>query len=100
MSIHTITLADGSDSPSPNRLAVGLQFFIENESGATGEAVTTAVSFVAGSLPSAYAVFVEVGQAGVIASVAGKTTSGFDVVLTPQSNAAVSAGTINVLVIG
>ena len=100
-SIHDIDLADGSTPNMLDRLLGGLQLAVANASGAVGVAVTTAVSFGAGQLPPNYAVFVDCGQASVIASVTAKTSTGFNVVLTPLSTSvAVAASTFNVLVVG
>ena len=71
--------------------------------GGAGEAVTTAVSFTDtygnGQLPAAYAVAVTPSQACAW-SVTGKTTSGFTVTLTPNSNSTIAAGTFDVVVVG
>jgi hypothetical protein len=98
--LRVIEMADGSNNSLSDRLLAGLKLSVANLSGVTGAAVTTAVAFVAGALPTNYAVFVDPGQAGVFASVASKTINGFNVVLTPLSGAAVAAGTINVLIVG
>jgi hypothetical protein len=99
-SIHDIDLADGSTPNMLDRLQGGLQLAVANASGAVGVAVTTAVTF-ASQLPPNYAVFVDCGQASVIASVTAKTSTGFNVVLTPLSTSvAVAASTFNVLVVG
>jgi hypothetical protein len=98
--IRVIEMSDGSNQSRSDRLLAGLQLAVANLSGATSAAVTTAVAFVAGALPATYAVFVDPGQAGVFASVSGKTINGFNVVLTPLSSAAVAAGTFSVLIVG
>jgi hypothetical protein len=97
--LRVIEMADGSNQSRSDRLLAGLQLSVANASGATSAAVTTAVAFVAGSLPAAYSVFVDAGQA-VFATVTSKTINGFNVVLTPLSGAAVAAGSFNVLIVG
>jgi hypothetical protein len=98
--LRVIAMSDGSNQAFTDRLQVGLQLAVPNLSGSTGVAVTTAVSFPAGALPSVYAVFIDAGQAGVFASVSSKTISGVNVTLTPLSGAAVAAGTISVMIVG
>jgi hypothetical protein len=98
--IRVIELADGSNQSRSDRLLAGIQLAVANLSGATSAAVTTAVSFLPGALPSVYAVFVDAGQAAVFATVSAKTVSGFNVTLTPLTGAAVAAGSFSVLVVG
>jgi hypothetical protein len=98
--IHTVEMVDGSNQARTDRLIAGVQLSVANAAGSTGTPVSTAVAFPAGALPASYAAFVDPGQPGVFASVSSKTSSGFNVVLTPLSGAAVAAGTINVLVVG
>jgi hypothetical protein len=98
--IRVLEMADGSNQSRSDRLLAGIQLAVANLSGSTGAAVTTAVTFVAGALPTAYAAFVDPGQPGVFASVSAKTISGFNVVLTPLSGAAVAAGSFSVLIVG
>jgi hypothetical protein len=100
LDIRVIELADGSNQSRSDRLLAGLQLSIPNAAGATGAAVTTAVSFVAGSLPNSYSVFIDAGQPGVFASASAKTINGFTVTLTPLAGAAVAAGAFSVLVLG
>jgi hypothetical protein len=95
--IHDIDLVDGSTPNLQDRLIAGLQLAVAN---AAGGSAGTAVSFPAGSLPPSYAVFVEVGQGGVMAAVTSKTSSGFNVVLTPLSTVTVAAGSFNVWIVG
>jgi hypothetical protein len=73
---------------------------VANAAGAASAAVTTAVSFPAGSLSTTYAVFVDAGQPSVFATVSAKTSSGFNVVLTPLTGNSVAAGSFNVLLTG
>jgi hypothetical protein len=98
--IHTVELVDGSNQARSDRLFVGLQLSVANAAGAASTPVVTAVSFPAGALPANYAVFIESGQPGVFASTSGKTSSGFNVVLTPLTGAAVVAGVFNVFIVG
>ena len=65
-----------------------------------GASVTTAVSF-GSQLPPNYAVFVDSGQSGVVGTVTARTSTGFNVVLSPLSTSGVvAAGSFNVLVVG
>jgi hypothetical protein len=98
--IRVLELADGSNQSRSDRLLAGLQLSVANAAGASGASVTTAVSFVAGSLPNAYAAYVDCGQPGVVASVSSKTINGFSVTLEPPAGTAVAAGTFNVLLVG
>jgi hypothetical protein len=81
---------------------VASQLGIANAAGGSaGASVTTAVSFSAG-LPANYFVSVTPSQA-CFATVTGKTSTGFNVTLTPASpggvNATLAAGTFDVAVI-
>ena len=99
-SIHDIDLADGSTPNMLDRLSGGLQLAVANASGAAGASVTTAVSF-GSQLPPNYSVFVDSGQSGVVGTVTARTSTGFNVVLTPLSTSGVvAAGSFNVLVLG
>jgi hypothetical protein len=98
--LRVIEMADGSNQSRTDRLFAGLQLTVANASGTTGAAVVTAVAFVPGALPTSYAVYVDAGQAGVFASVSAKTTTGFNVVLTPLAGAAVAAGSFSVFLVG
>jgi hypothetical protein len=75
---------------------------INNASGSTNTAITTAISFTDtygnGILPPSYSVHATPSQTGAWVTVTGKTQSGFSVVLTPLSGQAIAAGTIDVLV--
>jgi hypothetical protein len=81
----------------------GVRSNVANAAGAgAGAAVTTAVEFVDqygnGTLPAEYAVTVTPSQAAFV-SVTSKTTSGFDVVLTPPASGdTIAAGTFDLLV--
>ncbi len=97
--LHTVAITGGSTLQWTDRLVVGLQKSLANAAGSAGAAVTTAVAFVANSLPPAYSVFIEVSQPGVFASVSNKTANGFSVVLTPLAGQPVAAGNFSVLVI-
>jgi hypothetical protein len=97
-SIHDIDLADGSAPTTQDRLIGGLQLAVTNAAGA-GASVTVAVSF-ASQLPANYAVFVDSGKSGVVGTVSSKTSTGFNVVLSPVlTTATVAAGTFKVLVV-
>lgn len=98
--LRVIEISDGSNQSRSDRLLAGLQLSVPNLSGATSAAVTTAVAFVAGALPTTYAVFIDPGQPGVFASASSKTINGFNVTLTPLSGAAVAAGSFSVLILG
>jgi hypothetical protein len=97
--IHTVEMVDGSNQARTDRLIAGVQLSVANAAGSTGAPVTTAVAFPAGALPASYAVFVDAGQPGVFASVSSKTSSSFNVVLTPLTGAAVAAGAFSVLIL-
>jgi hypothetical protein len=97
LDIHTIEVVNGSSPLSnPDRLKLALLFNVANLSGATSAAVTTAISGL--DLPANYMVDVECDQ-NVFVTITGKTITGFNVVLTPLSGAAVAAGTFNVLIL-
>jgi hypothetical protein len=86
---------------------VAAAYNVANASGGTGAAVTTAVSFTDQfgnpTLPGdagqgRYTVTVTPSQACFV-SVTGKTSSGFNVVLTPTlSSTSIAAGTFDILV--
>jgi hypothetical protein len=98
LDIHTVEVPDGAQMAMPDRMLTGYQYGIANASGGTaGTAVTTAVSgFV--NLPANYFVDVDVSQP-CTANVTGKTSTGFNVVLTPNpATATLAAGTFNVRV--
>jgi hypothetical protein len=99
-SVHDIDLADGSTPNMLDRLQGGLQLAVANVGGAAGAAVTTAVSF-ASQLPPNYAVYVDCGQPGIVAAVNARTSTGFNVVLTPISTSyTVAASSFNVWLVG
>jgi len=83
-----------------DRLIGGLQLAVANAAGGSaGASVTVAVSF-ASQLPANYAVFVDIGQSGVVGTVTARTSTDFNVVLSPVlTTATVAAGTFNVLVV-
>jgi hypothetical protein len=100
--IHTLEVVNGSNNVRTDRLIVGVQTGIANAAGGgAGTAVTTAVTFDK-ELPASYAVFVTVDNTvSASVSITGKTSSGFNVVLTPNpSTATLAAGTFDVLVVG
>jgi hypothetical protein len=87
-----------------NLHTVAFQANVSNASGAASTPVTTPVSFTglygAPLLPgNGYAVNVTPSQACFV-SVTGKTSSGFNVVLTPLSGQSIAAGTFSVSVHG
>ena len=94
--LHTVDVLDGSTLIRQDRLILARLDQVANASGATSAAVTTAISGL--SLPNNYIVLVECPQT-VFVTVTSKTNSGFNVVLTPLTGNAVSAGHFNVLVV-
>ena len=97
--VHVVDCLDGSQFLFTDKVIAGLQLGVANVAGGSnGAAVTTAVSFPAGSLPPNYLVHVTPSQAAMV-SVTNKTSSGFNVVLTPLSTVTLAAGTFDVLVI-
>lgn len=99
--LHTVEVVDGSTLQNPDRLIVAAMYAVANVAGGSaGAAVTTAVAF-ASELPTAYGVQVTPSQACAV-SVTSKTSTGFNVVLTPGApagtNATLAAGTFDVLV--
>ena len=100
-SIHDIDLVDGSTPTMQDRLIGGLQLAVANAAGGSaGASVTTAVGF-GSQLPPNYSVFVDSDQSGVVGTVTARTSTGFNVVLSPiLTTTTVTAGTFNVLVVG
>lgn len=101
LNMHTVEVADGSNQQNQDRLVVALKTGIANAAGGgAGAAVTTAVT-LSQELPANYGVYVTVNNT-VSASVAitGKTSTGFNVVLTPNpATATLAVGTFDVLVV-
>ena len=93
-----------TDTQSRN-VVIGTQLGVANAAGGSaGAAVTTAITFQDqfgnGQLPSAYTAFVMPSQ-NCFATIAGRTNTGFNVVLTPSpATATLEAGTFDVSVIG
>jgi hypothetical protein len=99
LDFHTVEAPDGSTFTNTDKIIVGLQLGVVNASAGAGVAVTTAVSFPAGSLPAAYMVHVTPSQF-CLPTVTAKTNSGFNVVLTPNIAAnSIGAGTFDVMVV-
>jgi hypothetical protein len=83
---------------------LGRQSSVQNAAGSgAGNPVTTSVAFTdnfgVGILPSSYNVLATPSQSCFV-TVTAKTTSGFNVVLTPPAGVTLAAGTFDVLVIG
>ena len=99
--IHTIELVGNSQVAMLDRLLIGVQAGLANAAGsAAGASVTQAVSFAAGSLPSNYTVLVTPAQ-DATAFVTAKTSSGFNVTLSPRlATATLAASTFDVAVLG
>lgn len=97
---HVHAVLDGSSAAFSDRTIVGVQMNVANlAGGSAGTAVTTAVVF-AEELPANYAVYVTPNQ-DATAYVSGKTSSGFNVVITPRLAAStLAAGTFDVMVVG
>ena len=103
--VHTVEFVDAASGQAGNgpalateKLIVAKLDSVPNTSAGAGVDVTTAVAF-ANELPANYAVFVTANQ-DAIASVTTKTSTGFNVVLTPKTAAAsIAAGTFDVLVV-
>jgi hypothetical protein len=98
LELHNIELAQGTIPTAPDRVIVGFQAAVANTiGGGAGQSVTTAVAFV--GLPASYSVIVTPGQ-DAVAYVTTKTSTGFNVVLTPRLAAnTLAAGTFDVLVV-
>ena len=91
-------------TPNKDQIVLGMQHDVANAAGSgAGSAVTTPVAFndLLGNseLPTNYTVLITPSQA-CMASATNKTSSGFDVVLTPPSGVTLAAGTFDVVVIG
>jgi hypothetical protein len=78
---------------------------VPNVAGSGSASVTTAVTtsfsdqYGTGLLPPSYAVIVTPSQS-CVASVSGKTSSGFNVVLQPLTGNSILVGTFDVVVVG
>jgi len=102
LQIHDIEVVDGSGLQNLDRVVIAQLDAVAFTSSGSAGAQTFAVTFAAGSLPTTYAVNITPGTP-CFASVPGasKTTSGFNVVLTPTLIAStLASGTFDVLVIG
>jgi hypothetical protein len=96
-SVHK--LVDSQSMP----ITIARTFSVANAAGGSnGAAVTTAVSFTdrfgAGLLTANYVVSVMPSQAAW-ATITNKTTSGFNVVLTPPATVTLAAGTFDCVVL-
>ncbi len=98
--VHTLEQIDGSSFLRSDRVVVGAIPAQANAAGSgAGASVTTAVAFAPYSLPPAYSVQITPSQPALV-SVTNKTSSGFNVVLTPlSSSTTLAAGTFDVLVV-
>lgn len=98
--LHTVELADSSDINNLDRVILYWNANIANLAGTAGTDVTTAVAVTGYQLPATYAVVATPNQ-DAMASVTSKTSTGFNVVLTPKvATATIAAGTFDVIVIG
>lgn len=89
ISIHLAELIPGTKLAQADRLALGAKFAVANAAGGSaGAAVTTTVTF-SGPLPTRYAVSVDPHQDATWYTT-NRTSTGFDVVLTPR----LAAGTL------
>lgn len=99
--MHTVEVVDGSNFTNYDKMVVGVQNAVAHNAASVGVAVTVAVSF-ASALPASYAVFVDGSDPNAVYSVPGasKTSTGFNVVITPViTTDTLAAGTFDVLVI-
>lgn len=96
---HSIAILPPSIPSQLDRLVVGFLPNVANVIGsAAGASVTTAVALK--DLPAKYSVIVTPSQ-DAVAYVSAKTTSGFNVVLSPRLAAnTLAVGTFDVIVIG
>jgi hypothetical protein len=98
--VHIVDQIDGSAFLFTDKVIAGLQLAVANAAGGSaGTPVSTSVSFPAGSLPPNYMVHVTPSQAAMV-SVTNKTSSGFNVVLTPLATVTLAAGTFDAMVVG
>lgn len=96
--LHTVSMIKGSTMTWTDRILVYTQANVPNLAGTAGTDVTTAVA-PTNDLPANYIVLVTPNQ-DAMASVTSKTSTGFNVVLTPKvATATIAAGTFDVLVI-
>jgi hypothetical protein len=95
--VHTLDMVDGSSFSQTDRVIVGMQTAVPNAAGTAGASVTTAVTFGYG-LTANYTVLVSPNQDATW-FVSSKTSTGFNVVLTPRLAAnSLAAGTFDVIV--
>ncbi len=100
--LHTIEVPEGmlTGLSQKGRVVLGVLTGLSNAAGGSaGAAVTTAVSGIK-NLPANYAVFVSPNQ-DATAYVSSKTSTGFNVVLTPRLAAnTLAAGTFDLVLVG
>jgi len=96
---HTVGVLDGSNISNDDRVTLGIQKAVANViGGGAGLSVTTTVTF-SKELPANYAVAVTPNQ-DATAYVTNRTSTGFDVVLSPRLAAnTLAAGAFDVLVV-
>jgi hypothetical protein len=98
LELHNIELAQGTIPTAPDRVILGYQTVANVIGGGAGASVTTAVTFA--GLPASYSVIVTPNQ-DAVAYVTTKTSTGFNVVLTPRLAAnTLAVGTFDVVVLG
>ena len=98
--VHTLAIVGGSTNARQDKLVAALKGNVANVIGAgAGLSVVTAVAF-ANELPTGYTVQVTPNQ-DAVAFVTNKTSTGFDVTLSPRLAAnTLAAGTFDVTVLG
>ena len=98
LDIHTVAVPTGSSPAYQDRVLIANVPGVANAVGASaGVAVVTAVVFA--DLPPAYSVLVNPGQDATW-FVSGKTSTGFNVTLTPRlATNTLAAGTFDVTVV-
>lgn len=106
--IHTVNrLGNGTAAPAAassfvqaDQVMLGLQGQVPHGAGGgAGQAVTIAVTFATGELPATYSVFANASQ-DATAYVSSKTSSGFNVTITPRLAATtLGSGTVDLLVV-
>lgn len=98
LDMHTVAVPSGAAPAYQDRVLIANLPSVPNVVGASaGAAVVTAVTMV--DLPSAYSVLVNPGQDATW-FVSGKTSTGFNVTLTPRLAAnTLAAGTFDVTVV-
>jgi len=94
--VHTIDVLPGSAQAQKDRVTFANLVGVANSAGGgAGQSVTVAVAL---ALPASYSVMVNPGQDATW-YVSGKTTTGFNVTLTPRLAAnTLASGTFDVLV--